>query len=241
MLNKVLLRNVQAIATIVLLFFLSGCNQIRIASIFIPKRDVLSMALTNMLDSQNDTKDQFVDALTKYKKIVKTEDSNLQQIHATLDAEYKESKGQVENLRKKINDVEYAGEELFKEWQKELSQYHDQKLKEQSLRQLSKTRLRYQSLLKAMKEAEAKTEPILKEFGDQVLVLKHNLNAQAIESLKGELREIELSVNSLIEDLESSIKESNDFIKTWKQEAISSKFDELPPTNSADTNKYLHC
>jgi hypothetical protein len=38
-----------------------------------------------------------------------------------------------------------------------------------------------------MKRAEKNIAPVLAAFRDQVLFLKHNLNAQAIASLKGEL------------------------------------------------------
>ena len=36
-----------------------------------------------------------------------------------------------------------------------------------------------------MRLAESRIEPVLKSFRDQVLFLKHNLNAKAIASLRG--------------------------------------------------------
>jgi hypothetical protein len=42
--------------------------------------------------------------------------------------------------------------------------------------------------------------------------LKHNLNAQAIASLKGELVSVEGNINSLIKDLNASIQEADSFI-----------------------------
>ena len=48
---------------------------------------------------------------------------------------------------------------------------------------------------------------------DQVLFLKHNLNAQAINSLKGELGMIETNVAALIRDMEASIARSQAFIE----------------------------
>ena len=49
-------------------------------------------------------------------------------------------------------------------------------------------------------------------FRDQVLFLKHNLNAQAIASLKNELSSIETDVGALINDMQKSINEANTFI-----------------------------
>ena len=52
---------------------------------------------------------------------------------------------------------------------------------------------------------------------DQVLYLKHNLNARAIDGLKGELRTIETNVARLIRDMEASIAQSEAFIAELNQ------------------------
>ncbi|MBU3070713.1 DUF2959 domain-containing protein [Aestuariicella sp. G3-2] len=51
-------------------------------------------------------------------------------------------------------------------------------------------------------------------FQDQVLYLKHNLNARAIDSLQGELSSIETNVAQLIAEMEKSIAESEAFISS---------------------------
>ncbi|HEX9831034.1 MAG TPA: DUF2959 family protein, partial [Thermodesulfobacteriota bacterium] len=63
------------------------------------------------------------------------------------------------------------------------------------------------------KRAEKKIDPVLSVFRDQVLFLKHNLNAQAIASLQDELVSIETDVDSLIREMEASIREADAFIK----------------------------
>lgn len=67
-----------------------------------------------------------------------------------------------------------------------------------------------------MKQAEAKIQPILTVFHDQVMYLKHNLNARAIASLKGELGNIQSDVSNLIASMEKSINEANAFISTME-------------------------
>jgi len=49
-----------------------------------------------------------------------------------------------------------------------------------------------------------------------VLYLKHNLNAQAITALEGELVTIQGDVSALIKEMEASIAEADDFINTLK-------------------------
>ena len=76
------------------------------------------------------------------------------------------------------------------------------------------TRRQYQGLIRAMRSAEARMAPVLQAFQDQVLFLKHNLNARAIDSLQGELGTIETDVAQLIREMEKSIAESEAFIRS---------------------------
>ncbi len=63
-----------------------------------------------------------------------------------------------------------------------------------------------------MKQAEGKMEPAPAAFRDQVLFLKHNLNAQAIQSLSDIVLEIDEDVAALIADIEASIAEADEFM-----------------------------
>ena len=58
----------------------------------------------------------------------------------------------------------------------------------------------------------AQVSAVLAAFGDQVLFLKHNLNARAIASLDSTLGELEDEIAVLIGDMEASIAEANAFI-----------------------------
>ena len=62
-----------------------------------------------------------------------------------------------------------------------------------------------------MKQAETKIHPVLAAFQDQVLFLKHNLNAQAIASLRSEFVSIGINIAGLITAMEKSIHEANAF------------------------------
>jgi hypothetical protein len=112
-----------------------------------------------------------------------------------------------------VDDVAKA---LFKEWEGELGQYSSPELKAKSAEELRATKARYEQLLAAMRAAEAKMKPVLAAFHDQVLFLKHNLNAQAIASLEGTKVNLQGDVDRLIADMQRSIDESNRFISTMK-------------------------
>ena len=105
---------------------------------------------------------------------------------------------------------------MFKEWKQELQQYENTELRSKSQQQLNQSRERYDELIAAMRRAESKMKPVLKAFGDQVLFLKHNLNAQAIASLQTTTAQIDSDVQALIKDMEASINEANEFISQMK-------------------------
>ena len=62
--------------------------------------------------------------------------------------------------------------------------------------------------------AESKTKPVLGALKDQVLFVKHNLNMQAIGSIKQEATLIEQDVSALIKEMEASISEAESFINS---------------------------
>ena len=77
---------------------------------------------------------------------------------------------------------------------------------------LDETRTRYDQLIAKMAAAEATMPPVLAAFKDHVLFLKHNLNAQAIASLRDTVVEIEDDVERLLGEMQASIDEADAFI-----------------------------
>jgi hypothetical protein len=134
-----------------------------------------------------------------------------------LNDEYEASVRKAEEVRSRIEDIEDVSQALFAEWEQEITQYSNANFKRSSRDKLNATKKHYQQLITSMKNAEAKIGPILTVFKDQVMFLKHNLNAQAISSLKGELGNIESDVSVLIAAMEKSINEANAFINTMEK------------------------
>ncbi len=182
------------------------------------KRDILVDRVGKARDAQEDAKEQFQSALEKFSSVVKVPSSDLQNKYNQLKAELEKSEAKAEAVSTRVADVESVAEALFDEWQSELSQYTNKDLRRTSEQKLKQTRYRYEQLIGAMKQAERKIAPVLSAFRDQVLFLKHNLNAQAIASLQGELVSIESNVASLIKEMDASIAEANAFINSMAAE-----------------------
>lgn len=118
---------------------------------------------------------------------------------------FEDSEDQAEEVSERIDAVEHVAEALFEEWDEELSQYTNQNLKRASAAKLRETKHKYAQLMRAMRKSEQSLTPVLNSFRDQVLFLKHNLNAKAIASIKNELRVIRSDVKSLIKQMNASI------------------------------------
>ena len=177
------------------------------------KRDIMINRVEQVKDAQTDAKEQFSSALEQYQAMVNTPDSELQDHYDKLNSEYEDSEEAAQEVTDRIDAVKDVSEALFKEWKEEITLYSNTDLKRQSINKMNATKRKYNSLMKSMRQAEERMNPVLNAFRDQVLFLKHNLNARAINSLRSELKNIETDVAQLIKDMENSIAESNSFIE----------------------------
>ncbi len=181
------------------------------------KRDILVHRIQKAREEQAEAKEQFQTALEKFTALTQFHGGDLQDKYEELNAAYQASEKKAEAVRKRIADIEDVAEALFEEWEEELEQYRSASLRQRSAQQLRETKHRYQKLITAMKRAESKIEPVLTVFRDQVLFLKHNLNARAIASLQTELEAIESDVAALIQEMERSIQEADSFIQAMQE------------------------
>lgn len=195
---------------------LSGCQSAYYSAMEkagVYKRDILVDRVEDARDSQQDAKQQFKDALERYRSVVKVNGGDLEQRYEALNREYEASVAAANDVRARIEAVEDVAEALFDEWEDELQQYSNASLKNASARELSRTRSEYRTLLQRMKAAEKRIAPVLAVLHDQVLFLKHNLNARAIGALQGEYRTLQSNVDQLMADMQRAIDEADSFIR----------------------------
>ncbi len=176
------------------------------------KRDLLVDGVEKARNSQEEAKEQFKSALERFSSVVNFDGGTLQEKYEQLNAELELSESRANTVHDRITEVENVADALFIEWEEELNKFSNDKMRQISQRKLFDTQQQYTKLISAMKNAEEKIEPVLVTFRDQVLFLKHNLNAEAIASLKGELMSVESDVSVLINEMEKSIEEANKFI-----------------------------
>ncbi len=177
------------------------------------KRDLLKERVEDARDGQETAAKQFKDALTRLKELTRFDGGDLEKAYNALKADQDRFTARADALRERIRAMEQVAKDLFAEWTGEIESISSPRLREDSRVKLKRTQERFDELSMAMKRAEQGMEPVLTQFRDYVLYLKHNLNAQAIGSLRGESLNIEKEMLQLIAEMNSAISKADAFVK----------------------------
>jgi len=178
------------------------------------KRDIVVIHVDQACNSLKNTRDQFEDALQQFKNIVNVEETSLEHRYNLLKRQLEFCENRTNDVSNRIRTIEEVSTSLFNEWEQELVEYSNRALRSRSRQQLKTSKQQYSRLIKTMRKAEVRIQPVLAAFKDQVLFLKHNLNAQAIAALQHEFVEIGIDIAQLIEVMEITINEASQFVST---------------------------
>ena len=185
------------------------------------KRDILVSRVEDAREAQTDAKKEFQDALAQFLALTQVEPGEIKATYARLNTALKDCEASALDVRKRIESTEDVSEALFREWEKEAASIVDRDDRRESERLLRETRSRADSLIQTMNAAAGRMDPVLQKFRDKVLVLKANLNAQAVAGLSGTARGLESDVGRLVAEMEKSIREAEAFLGTMKNPAPS--------------------
>ncbi len=200
---------------ILLILSLSGCTQLYYKAqekIGNEKRDILVDRIKKGREDQDKAKEQFKSTMEAFQAATGFKGGQTEEVYKKLKKEYDEAADKTKKVSDRIASIEQVSGDMFSEWDKELSGMSNADLRSKSNVLLKATRRRYSDLIRKMKVVEGKAKPVLKAFEDQVLFIKHNLNAEAITSLKSNVVKMDADVQILIRDIETSTKEADAFI-----------------------------
>jgi hypothetical protein len=203
-----------------LLCTLAGCQSAYYAAwqkLGYEKRDILVSRVQKTAEAQTAAKQQFQTTLDQFKGITHFNGGDLEAEYKKLNADYEDCKSRADSVVNEIASVDKVATAMFDEWNSELSEYSDPKLKESSQQKLNDSKARYKQLLTLMLKSADTMTPVLTKFHDNVLYLKHNLNASAIASLQGTSVEIDTNVQNLVQQMDASITEAQSFIENLKK------------------------
>ncbi|MCB2382823.1 MULTISPECIES: DUF2959 domain-containing protein [Shewanella] len=199
---------------------LSGCQSAyygAMEKVGYHKRDIMVDRVKDAKESQEDAQKEFSSALEEMQALLNHDGGNLEKAYNKAKDEYESAQSAADNVSNRIKKVEDVAEALFDEWQDEIGEISKASLRRNSDAKLKETRRAYEQLIKSMHRAESKMPPILTAMKDNMLYLKHNLNAQAIGAIKGEFASLQTDISGLIKEMNKSINESNKFIESLEK------------------------
>ncbi len=206
-----------AVMLVLSVFMLSACSTVYYSTMEKfgkYKRDLLRDNVTELREDQIEATEEFKDALTRLQELTNYDGGKLQEVYEQLKDDYEDCSDRAEAIRDRIRKIDTIANDLFEEWENEISTMSNPEFRRKSRQKLIASKNRYRKFYRAMKRSEEKMEPVLTALHDHVLYLKHNLNARTIAGLKGEVGKVGLDVKSLIRDMRASIAEADAFIKT---------------------------
>lgn len=178
------------------------------------KRDLLRDEVEAAREDQGEAQQQFKDALTRLQELTGIKGGELQERYDALKTDYDDCVERAGDVTERIESIEDIAADLFEEWQKEIGQITNASFRDDSRTKLTQTQAKYEKMRAAMRQSEKRMNAVLVKFQDNVLYLKHNLNAQVVGGLSVEVAKIEGDVSKLIADMQASIKEADAFLKT---------------------------
>ena len=202
------------------IFTLTGCQSAYYSAmekVGYHKREIMVDRVEDAKQAQQEAQQEFTSALEALSALTNFKGGELEDVYNSVNDQYEESEKAAQDVRDRIAAIEDVSEALFDEWQEELNLYTSTKLRQSSEQKLKQTQASYHTMLKAMQRAEQKMTPVLNTLRDNTLYLKHNLNASAIGSLRGEFSSLEKEIQYAIKQMNAAIAESNNFLQQLNQ------------------------
>ncbi len=199
---------------------LAGCTTLfykAMSTLGKEKRDILVSRVQDAKKDQQQTKEKLKTTMENFQAITGFQGGSLEKSYKRLNSSYEDANNQASKLHDKIDSIDHVSKDLFNEWQGEINGMKNPRLKAQSATLLRNAKVRQAAYMRAMHKTEDKIAPVLSAFHDQVLFLKHNLNARAIGSLKDTTASIQTNVADLIQSIDDSSVEADNLINTLNQ------------------------
>jgi Asp-tRNA(Asn)/Glu-tRNA(Gln) amidotransferase C subunit len=178
------------------------------------KRDLLRSNVSAVQEEQQEAADQFESALDRLRELTAVDAGELEDVYDDLNGDYEEAKLRADGVHERIEKIDSIANDLFVEWEAEIGEISSADMRTKSRKKLDETKRNYAGLESKLRKSEASMEPVLTQLQDNVLFLKHNLNAAAIGGLSAEVAGIESDIETLIADMRASIAEADRFLQT---------------------------
>ncbi len=216
---QITLPGIRAGITLIMLALSAGCSSVQYSArekVGIHKRDLLVSNVEDARDSQAETREQLVTAYEELTALIGFDGGELEARYKRLSKEVTRSQDEIDELDGHLEDIDRVSRDLFKEWESELDLYNNASLRADQAKKLKLSRKQFATMRDRMQQARDRVDPVMAVLNDNVLYLKHSLNAQALDALRGQATLLEGQVDALIRDMQAAIDEADAFIANMR-------------------------
>lgn len=178
------------------------------------KRDLLRSNVESVQKEQREAANEFEDALDRLRGMYDVDAGDLEKMYDKLKDDLEDAESRADDVHDRIDQIDTIAGDLFEEWEAEIGEITNPDYRTKSRQKLDETKTKYAALSASLAKSEASMEPVLIHLRDNVLYLKHNLNATAIGGLNAEVDSIEADIEVLLADMRASIEEADRFLST---------------------------
>lgn len=207
------------VAIAVVALALNACATVQYSAlekIGIEKRDILVDRVEDARDAQDETREELVTAYEALSELIDHDGGELEKRYKALDRAVERSEDARDDLDDRLSSIDRVSGDLFDEWQDELKLYSSDALRQDQTKKLAAARRQYAAMRQRMQAARERVDPVMSVLQDNRLFLKHSLNAQALNALRGQAGAIDADVEALIRDMQTAIDEANAFIANMR-------------------------
>ncbi len=150
------------------------------------------------------------------------------------------SEEQGENLRDSVDPMRDAADDLFRRWTKDMEAFGNSRMRQRSQTRLDETRTSYQGIVGATQAAQIALDAFHDDLRDHATFLRHDLNANSVASLRGDVRDLREQFEGLEVRFDATVAAARAYVESaalyGQVEAQMVATEADPAANTGDTS-----
>ncbi len=169
----------------------------------------LVKASGNTVKAVADTKLQLMKTLDVYNALMADDATDRKKLYNSLQKEMENTEKRRATIGEVAATMSAEADTLFKQWTDSAAAIENADLRKKSEERLAATQASYAEIGTVGQKASDLYGPFMKNLQDQVTFLGHDLNAEAVASLKPEAAKINEAASKLIQSIDDTITTAN--------------------------------
>jgi hypothetical protein len=171
--------------------------------------EALVKASGNTVQAISQTKLQLIKTMDVYNALVADDAKDRKKLYRDLQKEMETTQKQRAEITTRAGAAATEADALFKGWETSAAAIESESLRKRSEERLKQTKASYAAIGAAGQKAAQLYDPIMKSLADKVTFLGHDLNPEAVASLKPDTEKLNKEVQELGKAIDDTITTAN--------------------------------